>query len=108
MNYRFTEADAEEGRQLLRACFEQEGRDAKAELFYDWMNGQLGISRSVVKEKFPRYFEHDHNAAMRILDKVIAGHNPVESMVMKSIAFALVAFVALGLLGGVVYLFRSC
>jgi hypothetical protein len=106
VNYRFTEADAEEGRRLLRACAEREQRDAKAELFYDWVHDQLGVTRSVAKEKFGRYFQHDlHANALRVLDAVIAGHNPAGNVLAKVVLFVMFWFVVLGLLGGVVYLF---
>lgn len=85
-------------------------RTEDVEGLIDWIRrSRVMIDRDVVRKTFRSCFRAgDTRKAMLIFDAAFVEADPTKDRIQLGVKIALMAFVVLGLLGGVLSLFRGC
>lgn len=78
--------------------------------FERWIDkNKIHINKETTLRTFERCFRDNHNAkALRLFEITFTGINPKAEALGRYLGFGCMLFTFLGLLGGVMYLLRSC
>lgn len=103
----WTDADTEHGRDLLEAALRSRS-PADLEAFYEWVDANVYVTLSLVRETIDRCFDfRDAGRALKLYDAMMLGYDPIAHVVRACIKLA-VATVLLGAIaGGFLYFVRA-
>lgn len=103
---RWTPEDTALGREILKGAFEAQSGE-QLEWFYHWLGVNVLVNLSVARNTMDKCFRaNDASRALRLYDAMMQDYSPRRQMIVPLIAVGWALILALGAIGGAVYLIR--